>query len=149
MIKADRILGILLVLLGLLCLVEAVRVWDGVGGTGFMPLLLGVLFAMLSLGLLISRPQPSELSPISWPAKSVWQRIGMIFAVLVLYILLLPWAGYLLATTVFLTALVGVMGRVRWGYCLVFGVGVSAVTHVVFKTWLNMPFPSGILLPFG
>ena len=57
MIKADRILGILLALLGLLCLVEAVRVWDGVG--------------------------------------------------------------------------------------------VAALTHVVFKTWLNMPFPSGILLPFG
>jgi putative tricarboxylic transport membrane protein len=147
--QADRILGILLALLGFLCLAEAVRVWDGIGGTGFMPLFLGVVFALLSLGLLASPSQPPKSSPLPWPAKEVWQRIGLIFTVLGLYILLLPWFGYLLATTIFLTALVWVMGRVRWGYCLIFGVGVSAVTHVVFKTWLNMPFPSGIFLPFG
>jgi hypothetical protein len=48
-----------------------------------------------------------------------------------------------------MTALVWVMGSVRWGYSLIFGVGVSAFTHFVFKIWLNMPFPSGLLLPFG
>ena len=147
--RADRILGILLALLGLLCLAEAIRVWDGIGGTGFLPLLLGVVFALLSPGLLVSRSQPPKSSSISWPARGVWQRIGLIFLSLVFYILLLPWIGYLLATALFMIALVRAMGGVRWGYSLIFGVGVSASTHVVFKIWLNMPFPSGILLPFG
>ena len=147
--RADRILGILLALLGLFCLVEGVRVWDGIGGTGFMPLLLGVVFALLSLGFLVSRSQPLKSSSLPWPAKGVWRRIGLIFISLVSYILLLPWIGYLLATTLFMIALVRAMVGVRWGYSLIFGVGVSAFTHVVFKIWLNMPFPSGLLLPFG
>ena len=38
---ADRILGIILLLLALVCLVEGIRVWDGMGGTGFMPVIKG------------------------------------------------------------------------------------------------------------
>jgi hypothetical protein len=37
------------------------------------------------------------------------------------------------------------MGGVRWGYGLIFGFGVSILTYVVFKIWLNMPFPAGFL----
>jgi len=147
--RADRILGILLLLLGLLCLVEGIRVWDGIGGTGFMPLLLGIVFALLSLGFLVLRPQNQESPSIPWPAKDVCRKIGLILISLVVYVLLLPWIGFLLGTTFFLTALVWIMGRVRWGYSLAFGVVVSIITHVVFKIWLNMPFPAGWLLPFG
>ena len=147
--RADRILGILLALLALFCIVEGVRVWDGLGGTGFIPLLLGIVFALLSLGVLVPRSQDQKPPSIPWPAKGVWQQIGLIFLSLVLYILLLPWIGYLLGTTFLFTALMWVVGRVRWGYGLIFGGVVSAITHVVFKIWLSMPFPAGILLPFG
>jgi len=147
--RADRILGILLALLALFCFVEGIRVWDGVGGTGFIPLLLGVVFALLGLGVLAPRSYNQETPSIPWPTKGVWQQIGSIFLSLVLYILLLPWVGYLLGTTFLLTALMRVMGRVRWGYGLIFGGVVSAITHVIFKIWLSMPFPAGILLPFG
>ena len=147
--RADRILGILLALLALFCIAEGVRVWDGIGGTGFIPLILGVVFALLSLGVLTSRSQNQKPPPIPWPARGVWRRIGLIFLTLVLYILLLPWIGYLLGTIFFLTALMRVMGKVRYGYGLIFGIAVSVMTHVVFKIWLSLPFPAGTLLPFG
>jgi putative tricarboxylic transport membrane protein len=64
---------------------------------------------------------------------------------MVLYTLLLPWVGFLLGTILFLTVLVRVMGRVRWAYGLMFGCVVSIISYVVFKVWLNMPFPAGVL----
>ena len=147
--RADRILGILLLLLGLACLAEGGRVWDGIGGTGFMPVLLGSVFLLLALGLLAFPSRPQGETSISWPAGGVWRQIVLIFISLTSYVLLLPWIGYLPGTAILLIALVRVMGRVHWGFSLIFGVGVSVLTHVVFKIWLNMPFPAGVLLPFG
>ena len=110
-----------------------------------MPALVGVIFALLSTGLLLSKPQNKENEVISWPQKRGWQQIGVIFASLVLYALLLPWIGYLLATALFLTGLLRAMGKVRWRSGLIFGAVVSASTHVIFKIWLNMPLPAGFL----
>jgi len=62
---------------------EGIRVWDGLGGTGFMPALLGMVFALLGLGVLIPRPPGRASVSISWPLKEVWQKIGLIFLFLV------------------------------------------------------------------
>ncbi len=145
MVRADRILGIILLFLALVCFIEGIRVWDGMGGTGFMPALLGMVFALLGPGLLIPRPPTQASFSISWPLKAGWQQIGLIFLCMALYTLLLPWVGFLLGTALFLTALVRAMGGVHWGYGLIFGFVVSIITYVVFKIWLNMPFPAGFL----
>jgi hypothetical protein len=142
---ADRILGIFLLLLSFLCLWEGIRVWDGAGGTGFMPVLVGVVFAILSLGFLILRSHQKDSPSIPWPSGGVCQQIGMIFIALASYTLLLPWVGYLIGTTLFLIGLVRVMGKVRWEYGVVFSLVVSVITYLVFKTWLNMPLPTGFL----
>ncbi len=34
--RANRILGVILLLLALSCFIEGIRVWDGMGGNGFM-----------------------------------------------------------------------------------------------------------------
>jgi len=143
--RVDQILGIILMVLALVCLVEGFLVWNGMGGTGFMPVIMGGVFAGLSLGLLISWSGKRESSNIPWPSRAVWIQISFIFLAMVFYILLLPWVGYLLGTTILLGALVWNMGRGRisWKFGLIFGVVVSTITYVVFKKWLNMPFPSG------
>jgi hypothetical protein len=143
MVKADRILGIILLFLALICFIEGIRVWDGVVGTGFMPALLGAIFALLGPGLLIPRPPSHASDSISWPLKAGWQRLGLIFLCMALYTLLLPWVGFLPGTILFLTVLVRVMGGVRWIYGLLFGCVVSVIAYVVFKVWLSMPFPAG------
>jgi hypothetical protein len=145
MVRADRILGIILLFLALVCFIEGTSVWDGAGGTGFMPTLLGVVFALLGPGLLIPRPPGQDSFSISWPLKAGWRQLGLIFFCMVLYTCLLPWVGFLLGTTLFLTVLIRAMGRVRWGYGLIFGCVVSTIAYIVFKVWLNMPFPAGVL----
>jgi hypothetical protein len=131
--------------MALVCFIEGIRLWDGMGGTGFMPALLGIVFALLGPGLLIARPTNQASLSIPWPQRAGWQKIGLIFLCMVLYTLLLPWVGFLPGTILFLTGLIWILGRVRWGYGLIFGFLVSIITYVVFKIWLNMPFPAGFL----
>jgi hypothetical protein len=143
MVFPDRIVGFILLLLAATCIAEGIRVWDGFGGTGFMPAIVGLIFVFLSPGLLLRKSRDQAEGVIPWPQKGVWQKIGVTLASLVLYTLLVPWVGYPLSTALFLTILLRAMGKVRWGYGLVFGLGVSVFTYVIFKIWLNMPLPAG------
>ena len=142
---ADRILGIILLLLASACLAEGVRVWDGMGGTGFMPVIMGVAFGALSLAFLVPRFSRRESSRIPWPAKGNRQKIAIVSLFLVSYTLLVPWIGYFISTTLFLIGLVRAMGKVRWGAGLTFSLATSSCTYFIFKVWLKMPLPAGFL----
>jgi hypothetical protein len=145
MLAADRILGVLLLLLASACFAEGIRVWDGMEGTGFLPVTMGIVFGALALGFLFSRSSRRESSRIPWPAKGNRAKIAFIYLSLMLYALLVPWVGYFIGTTLFLIGLVRAMGRVRWGYGLFFSLITSSCTYLIFKVWLKMPLPAGFL----
>ena len=142
--KADRIVGWILFSLALVCAVEGWRTWDGVGGTGFFPVILAGIFAFLSLGLLLGKTAPEEDHAISWPDKKSWWRMALVFSALISYAILSQWVGYPAATVLFLAALCKIIGERRWPFGFLFGAGVAAVTYVVFKIWLNLPLPAGL-----
>jgi putative tricarboxylic transport membrane protein len=141
--KADRVVGLILLIVSLACAVEGRRTWDGVGGTGFFPSILAGIFAALGLGLLLGKRVPEEDIPISWPDKTSRQGMALVFFALVVYAIVTQWIGYPAATALFLAGLSKIIGNKRWPYSFLFGAGVSAVTYVVFKIWLNMPLPVG------
>ncbi len=141
MLGADRILGIILLFLALACFAEGIRVWDGMWGTGFLPVIMGFVFSVLALGFLFSR----ESFQVPWLAKGNRRKIAFIYLALMSYTLLIPWMGYFIGTTLFLIGLVRAMGRVRWGYGVIFGLVTSSCTYLIFKVWLKMPLPGGFL----
>ncbi len=143
---ADRVVGWVLLLLAAVCALEGWRTWDGVGGTGFFPTILGGIFGLLGIGFLGGKTPPEDNVPIPWPDRMGWRQIAQVLSALIVYAVLIPWIGYPVATTLFLAGLCKIVGSRRWTYGFLFGVVVSAVTHVIFKTWLNMPLPVG---PWG
>jgi putative tricarboxylic transport membrane protein len=145
MLAADRILGIIFLLLASACLAEGIRVWDGMGETGFLPVIMGIVFGALAPGFLFSRSSHRESFQIPWPAKGNRQKIALVYLSLMLYTLLVPWMGYFIGTTLFLIGLVRAMGSVRWGYGLFFSLATSSCTYLIFKVWLKMPLPGGFL----
>lgn len=147
MLMADRTLGWILLLLALVSLAEGFRTWDRMGGTGFMPVIVGSIFTLLSLTLLTRKPHPGRNHPISWPNKMGWRRLGLTCMTFVVYTLTVPWIGYAIATTLFLSGLLKIMGDIRWRNGFILGILASGSTYVIFKIWLNMPLPAGILGP--
>lgn len=75
--KADRILGGLLLLLAVISLGEGLRTWDKMGGTGFMPVIVGSISSLLRFGLLARPPHPEKDQPIFFNHKAGWQRVGL------------------------------------------------------------------------
>lgn len=145
MLKVNRICGVILLIIAIASCLEGYRTWDGIGGTGLMPLIVGCIFLLLSLGFLTSKFREEYKSPMLWPNKLGWQRIGLVFMALVLYALLIPWLGYLIPTAFFLIMLRKIMGNVRWWNAVIFSGFVSASTYIIFKIWLNMALPTGLL----
>lgn len=82
MLMADRTLGWILLLLALVSLVEGFRIWDEMGGSGFMPVIVGSIFVLLGLGFLTRKSQPEKDLPLPWPSKMGLQRLGLVFTAL-------------------------------------------------------------------
>lgn len=71
MLLTDRILGLILLMLALVSLVEGFRIWDGMGGSGFMPVIVGSIFALLGLGFLTRKSHPGKKISL-FPGQVKW-----------------------------------------------------------------------------
>ena len=134
--------GAVLVVLGALSLVEALRMRDDWQGAKLMPAALGIVLAVLG----IAHVATSLGDPPAWPDAQARRRVVFVFGVLVLYVAALPWLGFLPATALFVLILVRSLGAFSWPIALVLTAAIAITSHVVFKHWLGMPLPSG---PFG
>jgi len=140
---SDRIFGALMLLLA------ATYSWTARGfDPGFMsdplgpstfPYLLGSVLGITALYLLI-RPD----APAVWPPLANLLQMVLIIAVLLAYVALLEWLGFIIATF----ATVFVLGW-RLGASLktatFTGIGVALGVYGLFDVLLELPLPSGLL----
>lgn len=96
----DRVIGGVIGVLGLLCLFEAYRLWKGWQGSGTMPLILGVIFILLSVAFFLFPSREKE--PIQWPSKKEALSIGVIGGAFAIYIGIMNWIGYPISTWLYL-----------------------------------------------
>lgn len=114
-------------------------------GPGFLPAVIGAVLVALSAALVISRLAAPAASP---PQLGEWRRAAVAFGALIAYALALNALGYALTTFLFLLAMLRGVGRVGWRVSVVVAVITVIASHVLFVTWLQVPFPPG-LLPIG
>lgn len=123
-------------------------------GPDFYPRIVLVIMAVLSVMLIASdlwrqRPQRAAAAAGAEPApeKRNYRLVGVTFAVFAGYVVLLPLVGYRLATFLFMVALQAVIdpprGARRWVVVLVSALASSAVTYIVFDTYLSVLLPRG------
>ncbi|MHB0869579.1 MAG: tripartite tricarboxylate transporter TctB family protein [Chloroflexota bacterium] len=140
--------------LGVISLAIAAAVWLGTAdypvqadisrglGPAFFPRLLAALIALLGLVIIIralraSRSSAGPLLPNAMPVA----LLGVMGA----YGVLLVPVGFAIATPLFLLAGATLLGvRLRKG--VIFSLGLTAATYLVFKVMLAVPLPVGELL---
>lgn len=117
-------------------------------GTGFMPFVVGLILIALSTLLLVE----STLKGMNTPATRVspwaeiqWKRIIYVIILLLVYSLLLPKLGYLIATFLLMVFLLRSMEPLSWPAAVTVGVLTSVVSYLIFNVWLQVSFPRGIL----
>jgi hypothetical protein len=101
---------------------------------------------MFSLGLFLKVciAKGTDESPALFAGKT-WGKVPLILIALAIYIALLPFAGYLLGTFLFMSFVYRLAGFQRWRWVFVSSFVTTAVTYFVFSFWLGVRFPPGIL----
>ena len=126
----------------------------GETGSGFWPLLALSASILLSLGWLIgnlTRYAAARGMAVEEPTPEIiaetWQRrrkVGLSAACLLLYIIAMPWIGFILATFLFIPAFaLGLRERRPW-VLAVSPVLVTGIVILVFARFITIPLPKGV-----
>ena len=113
-------------------------------GPGIFPLVVGVLFALVSLWTVADALLTKETGTAKFPTGPDLRRLIVVFAAFLAYVLLLGILGFPLATALFAAFYCRVVGRVSWLWSLIAGVSLAAVVWLVFGFLLEVRLPEAI-----
>ncbi len=139
----DRILGGVFGLLGLFCLIEAYRIWNGWDGTGIMPLIVGGIFIFLSAKFLLFPSQ--ETMPMRRLNRKEMVGVGVIGSAFAFYISIMNWVGYPLSTWFLLAFVAKYISPTRASIILLWTGAVAIGSYILFKRFLGMYLPVGFV----
>jgi putative tricarboxylic transport membrane protein len=111
-------------------------------GPAFLPFWTGIVLAVGGLWLCARSTADTE---VSWPASRGFARAAFGFVLLLLYALALQPLGYLISTAVFLVITILLLEPVRFTRALVVGIASAAFLFLIFRVWLRIPLPGGVL----
>lgn len=112
---------------------------------GFMPFCSSLLIIFFCLILFVMTFRKKTITT-RWTdlwRHVQWQKSVLVVAALAVYIALLPWGGYLIATVVLMTVLFGLSSLKIWP-ALLGGILSVGITYGLFHFLLKTPLPRGI-----
>jgi len=151
MIKADRVFGIIGLVLSLWFYLESTKfnyMAEFTPGPGFFPFWVGVILAILSCWLLFDsfRRKPSkEDTKRVLPEKHALYRVGFIFLMLVGVRMFMPFLGFPITVCLFVAGILFSLERYGIGKSIGYGMAYAAVIWVIFEHFMEMGFPKGFL----
>lgn len=111
---------------------------------GFIPQIVGWAAVALSAFLLVQSLLGKGDSR-AVRLQTDWKSLALIVVTIILYILVLPYAGYIISSFLVLLAVLKIGKIDGWVKPLVISVSTSLVFYTIFKMALSVPLPPGIL----
>jgi cell division protein FtsW (lipid II flippase) len=144
----QRYAGLLLLVVAGVVIQQSVwvlRLFDhGQPGSGFMPFGLGIILAVLALGLIITNRGPDERRIPFWEPKA-WLHPLLAIIITAVYIVVFDDLGAITSVVVLVTGWLLFVERKTVVVSASTGVLAGLVVYLVFARLLQTPFPSGIL----
>lgn len=152
-IGRDGIAGLVLLAISLVLLVKSFQLPSlpiVPVGPGFYPSIvlsfMAAASALLVLQDLLKRPAPAVADEGEAPRRN-YRLVVIAFAIVGAYVVLLPLAGFRLATVLFVGALQAALGRPRtarqWGVLAAIALGTAMVSYFTFERYLLVLLPRG------
>ena len=125
-------------------------------GSGFWPILVLAMALILSgllLGTSFYKYQEGKRTPPSAPGapgegtmelKSGRKKFALTVIFLLLYILVMPWAGFIASTGIYVFVFILALGERRKPVLAISPILVTAMVVVVFVKFLSIPLPKGV-----
>jgi putative tricarboxylic transport membrane protein len=148
--RANIIVALILMLVGLIVLADAIRLgfgW-GIGGPepGFFPFLMGLGVVICTFFLVLKNVR---IYKKDGPGKRLILSGGLTQILWVLIpaagmVLLTELIGLHLATVLYLAFSMGVVGKMRWPTVLIVSILVPLAFFIVFDKFFLIPLPEGV-----
>jgi len=150
--NADRVTAALLLAFSVAFAAGALKYyqWWGSGGPGpaFLPFWLGLVMALLAMGLLFRSTRQTDPGAAWLPRGEGLRDMLVVLGVTVVFVALLNVLGMVIGTALYLAVLVRYLGRHRWWVTAAIACGAAGFNWLVFVHWLRVPFPEGKLWIF-
>jgi len=114
--------------------------------TGFFPMLAGAVVLATGLGLLLAQKSRVEGGLHFWPEQGSARRVWLVLGGLALLIVLMRYAGFIIAALVMMPLLLRAIEGRSWPFVLCVGAVSAAIVYLVFSTLLGTVLPRS---PFG
>jgi len=150
-IKMDQITGAVFILLGIIVAVLVSRfsvpMTAKYPGPKLLPSIAAFGFIVCGGGIFVeSCVNKKEQKTVMLPAG--WIKMGICFAVLCLYVLLMKYFGFLIVTPVVLVTLVSLFSKgylCSWKGRILFSAVVTAVIYVIYVYAFGLGLPAGMI----
>ena len=144
---ADRIVPFLLLGLGIFVLWQASKITffsDELLGPAFFPQFLAGFIIFLGLLLFLRTFLVSEFPRVEIEIQGI-VKIAVIILLSIIYLLTIETVGFLMTTPILLFALMMILTRGNLISKVIFSVMFPIAAWFVFKTFLKIPLPRGLL----
>lgn len=109
-------------------------------GPGAYPQFVLVLLAICAIGVMMT---PDDKTPDSQPRD--WRYVLSVFGAILGYVILLGTVGYILATVLFVTAMLLLAGERRWHVIGLYAIALPVALFYVFSGYLSIALPGGFI----
>ena len=145
--RYDRIAGIFFLIIGAFFALYARKIDIGSWsepGPGFMPFWAGItMAAMAAILLIVSFRRAGPAMPLFFPKADSWKRVLTTFASMIVYALILDYAGFTLTTFLFVAFLVKFIFPQTWTRTLIVAFLASLGARLLFVDFLKTQLPKG------
>lgn len=111
-------------------------------GMGFFPFYLGLLLIIIAIIIFF---QGMKQIPSERETELRWGRVVLAMVAIFVYAFVLAPLGYLLSTFCLMLLLLTLMAKKAWWFAPALACLTSLVSYVLFKVWLGLLLPRGIL----
>ena len=125
--------------------VWVLRLFDhGQPGSGFMPFGLGVILAVLAIGLIVAHRGPDAKTVRFWEPKG-WFRPLLAIVITAIYIIVFDDIGAITSVVILVTGWLLFVEKKSVAVSVGTGVLTGLTVYLLFDRLLQTPFPRGIL----
>jgi len=141
-------IGILFwLLIGIIVSLASIRL--GIGraanpGSGFMPFFSGLLLIFLSLLLVVQEIRKVRAKPSISFSLNINKNLGILVCSFLVFIFVLQTLGYLISLSILLFVLLEATAPKKWISSLLWAIGVSICSYLIFSILLKCNLPRGI-----
>ena len=112
---------------------------------GYFPFYIGLLICLSGAGIFLQALQDRALSGDAFVETGQLKTILVVLVPTTVYISLIAWLGFYLASTLYIAYFMYQLGRYSWLKIAPVAIGVSVVFFLIFEVWFQVPLPKGPL----